>query len=611
MSEPSPPDSGESATGITVGDLLRTITPTAWVTPLIAALIVIAFVGELAMGVPLVGPTAAQLLAVGGNFGPLFVEGQWWRPLSSIFVHAGILHIAFNLWAFWNAGVLTERIFGNAAFLVLYFLGGFGGALASLVAHPFTVSVGASGAVFGVYGALLAFAALHRGVFPPTFLTQQRNSILGFLGYNIVFGLAQHNTDMAAHAGGFVIGMAAGAVLGRDVLRPREHVVRRLASAVGLTALLLITAGVVRARILALPTIAADRHAQAGLARLNAHELAPAIDELTQALELERDPSTLTNRALAYAERGELALAEKDLREVIALESSPGRLALLCDVTARLRTETDDLEQVARECGTAIDAAEAPATKAELLALRAFVRHRQSRLDDAVADATLALGLADNVLARALRAEAALALGRPDDAEADCLALLSQATPLALHYRLCFSVANARHDVAARGARAEGWAKAAPTDTAALVALSWSRHAEGRVDEALAVLERLVENEPAEGAAWNNLAWMRVTRGEFAPALEAAERAVALEPDSPFFLGTRCFARVGLGEKEKARADCARAVALRPEERTDRGMLAFIDGRFADARRDWQAVVTEEPDRAADIRPWLAKLPPR
>jgi membrane associated rhomboid family serine protease len=87
--------------------------------------------------------------------------GEWWRLLTSSFVHGNLLHLAMNMFALWQAGQLVERIFGSARFAGLYLLAGIGGSLGSLgwgllSQHPVN-SVGASGAIFGIIGGLLAF----------------------------------------------------------------------------------------------------------------------------------------------------------------------------------------------------------------------------------------------------------------------------------------------------------------------------------------------------------------------------------------------------------------------------------------------------------------------
>ncbi|HET6924069.1 MAG TPA: rhomboid family intramembrane serine protease, partial [Anaeromyxobacteraceae bacterium] len=182
-------------------------------TPAITGILVACFAGELALGVDPISPTSEQLFRVGGGFGPNLARGEWWRLLSSTLLHAGLVHLGFNLWAFWSAGRFAERIFGNLSFAVLYLLSALGGSLLSTAVHPLAVSVGASGAIFGVYGALLAFALTHRGVFPPEVLRQQRNGLAGFLLYNVAFSFADRRIDLAGHAGGLLVGLAAGWLL--------------------------------------------------------------------------------------------------------------------------------------------------------------------------------------------------------------------------------------------------------------------------------------------------------------------------------------------------------------------------------------------------------------
>ena len=314
MDEPTEEQPGPPPAGLTVDGLLKQITPTAWVTPTLAALILVGFGVELALGVSVTSPTGPQLLRAGGDFGPSFAEGDWWRVFTSTFLHAGPLHLAFNLWAFFSVGVVTERIYGNRAFLAIYLLSGLGGSLASLTWSPLVVGVGATGAIFGVYGALLAFILLHRGVLPAAYLTQQRNSIVGFIGYNVVFGLSQKNTDMAAHAGGLLAGFCAGAILGRDLLRPGAQVARRVLGAVGFAALLALTGFAVRAKVRREPAIKADLDAASGLAHLKAKAYAHAVEAYGLAIAHEREPSWLFNRGLAYLQLEDTKHAEEDLR---------------------------------------------------------------------------------------------------------------------------------------------------------------------------------------------------------------------------------------------------------------------------------------------------------
>jgi len=391
--------------GVTIAQHLARVTPRVWVTPALAGLIVLGFGFELSRGVSFMSPTARELLEVGGDFGPSVAEGEWWRTVSSMFLHAGLLHIAFNLWAFWQVGKFTERIFGNLPFLLIYLVSGIGGSLTSLVLHPLTVGVGASGAIFGVYGALLAFVLLHKGVLPREFLVRQRNSLFVFLGYNVVFGLTQSNIDMAAHGGGLVVGMAAGALMGRDLLRPSALAARRAGGALVICAAVLATGWAVRRRLEALPVVKAERDADLALVHLKARELEPAIRLYTDAIAEEPSAAWISNRGLAYLWQGDLALAEKDFRDADAREPTPRTKGLICEVRVHACAQPSatqvDRESAVKECSLAITL---DPKNASLYAFRASVREDMNALTDALADVDEALRLdPNNELAQRMR----------------------------------------------------------------------------------------------------------------------------------------------------------------------------------------------------------------
>jgi rhomboid protease GluP len=331
-----------------VAGLLEAATPRAWVTPAITAILVACFAGEVALGAHPLDPTAAQLFRVGAGFGPMLAEGQWWRLLTSTLLHGGLLHLGFNLWAFWSAGRFAERIFGNLAFATVYLLSAIGGSLLSTALHPLTVSVGASGAIFGVYGALLAFALTHRGVFPPEVLRQQRNSLVGFLFYNVVYGLTIPSIDLAGHAGGLLTGLAAGWLLRRDLRRPSEHVRRRVQGAAALAALLAAGAWGVLQRVDGLPVVRAEALAKEAWALLKANDPQKAVDRLTEALALAGSDSSLYGRrGLANLMLGKLDAALSDLSR--ALELSPGdRTAMRIRADALFRAGR--LDEAERDC---------------------------------------------------------------------------------------------------------------------------------------------------------------------------------------------------------------------------------------------------------------------
>jgi rhomboid protease GluP len=139
-----------------------------------------------------------------------------------MFVHGGILHIGFNMWAFWNLGRLAERVFGRWTYLLVYLATGLGSSVSSLFVHPVEVSVGASGAIFGVAGALITALKLGKLGIPAQNLKAIIRSLILFAFYNLAFGAAVPFIDNAAHVGGFLFGLLAGALLSKSLTADPE-----------------------------------------------------------------------------------------------------------------------------------------------------------------------------------------------------------------------------------------------------------------------------------------------------------------------------------------------------------------------------------------------------
>ncbi len=180
------------------------------------------YVTMVLTGVPPVEPLIPQLLKWGANYGPLSLGPEPWRILASTYVHAGIIHIALNMWCLWSLGFLAERVFDPWTYVLTYTFCGLAGSLASLWWHPGSVGVGASGAIFGLAGALIA--ALYLGHLPISRQAIQGTlrSLLIFAGYNLFFGAAVPGIDNSAHIGGLVAGLALGAVLAKHLTAPAE-----------------------------------------------------------------------------------------------------------------------------------------------------------------------------------------------------------------------------------------------------------------------------------------------------------------------------------------------------------------------------------------------------
>lgn len=153
-------------------------------------------------------------LAWGANFGPATQDGEWWRLGSALFLHFGLLHLAMNMLSLWDSGRLVERIYGPARFVLIYFCSGLAGNLLSLVTQGgHAVSGGASGAIFGVYGALMVFLWRERRHLNPAEFKWLFWGAVGFSVVTIVLGLQVTGIDNAAHIGGLLAGILSGAVL--------------------------------------------------------------------------------------------------------------------------------------------------------------------------------------------------------------------------------------------------------------------------------------------------------------------------------------------------------------------------------------------------------------
>jgi rhomboid protease GluP len=183
--------------------------PRPWVSYALLGINAIVFLLMIATGVSAIDPTTPELLAWGADFGPWTVGGEWWRLVSNAFVHIGVLHLLLNMWCLQGAGPLAERLLGHGVFAVVYVFSGILGSLVSIAWNPTWVSAGASGAVFGTYGALFVCSLKLRRNFPTDVFEPIRNSALVFVLYNIHYGLRTSNIDHAAHVGGLSAGLLA------------------------------------------------------------------------------------------------------------------------------------------------------------------------------------------------------------------------------------------------------------------------------------------------------------------------------------------------------------------------------------------------------------------
>lgn len=201
---------------------LTALAPKVWVCWALIATNVLVWLATAAMGVGWMTGDAEKLYAFGGNTASAVQAGEWWRLLSATFLHADAMHLIFNMIGLYVVGTLVERIFGRSSFLLIYLSCGLAGSVASLYfGAQTTVSVGASGAVFGIAGALLAVVYQHRQSLPRLFNRQILGGMAIFVGYSLLMGFSKAGVDNAAH----VAGLATGALVGL-LLPPRfdaEH----------------------------------------------------------------------------------------------------------------------------------------------------------------------------------------------------------------------------------------------------------------------------------------------------------------------------------------------------------------------------------------------------
>lgn len=210
---------------LTNADLANASQPNAimWLPPTmtVSRIIVIANVAVfgvmVAGGMSFVSPDGRTLLNWGANFGPFTLNGQWWRLVTHMFLHFGVVHIGMNMWILWGLARLVERLVGSVGFGIAYMVSGIAGGIASLAWNPVGISAGASGAVFGTAGALLGFVVLRSDTIPAAVRNQMLKSMATFLILNLVVGMSVPQIDMAAHVGGFIGGIICGLILSQPL----------------------------------------------------------------------------------------------------------------------------------------------------------------------------------------------------------------------------------------------------------------------------------------------------------------------------------------------------------------------------------------------------------
>lgn len=296
------------------------------VTWILLAIILLVFAAETVAG----GSADTEVLVrLGAKVTPLIAAGEYWRLLTSMFLHIGIMHLAFNAYALVVLGTELERLYGPVRFLAIYLLSGLFGSLASY-AFSYNLAAGASGAIFGLIGALAAFFLVHRerlGAYGRTRLA----NIAFLVAVNLFFGFTQRGIDNLAHIGGLLSGLALGwALVPRYQLDPvRPEIVdrnqpQRYWPALAVAVVLLVGGT-------ALATFfhqdSASTHLFRAQQAIEQEAWAEAAAEFEQALDGNpdlADISTYFYLGLAYNYLGELAKAAEAYEAALELDARHG-----------------------------------------------------------------------------------------------------------------------------------------------------------------------------------------------------------------------------------------------------------------------------------------------
>jgi rhomboid protease GluP len=178
------------------------------ITPSLIIANILLFLLMMLNGADFLDPTSKDIVLWGGNFAPATFDGQWWKMISAQFVHVGVIHLLTNMLALLFVGMTLEPLFGKSRFLSAYILSGIIASMFSMYFHSQTVTAGASGSIFGLFGIFLALLSVN--------LTDRDNRkrllpvLIIYIAYLLVGGLKEEHVDVAAHIGGFIGGLTLG-----------------------------------------------------------------------------------------------------------------------------------------------------------------------------------------------------------------------------------------------------------------------------------------------------------------------------------------------------------------------------------------------------------------
>lgn len=185
-------------------------------TPVLVYINLLLYLVMIVSGVSPFSPSAKDLYDWGGNYGLSVNNGEWWRLITYMFLHGGAMHFIMNAFALLYVGMHLEPLIGKFRFATAYLYTGICAAFLSMYIHANTVSVGASGAIFGMYGVFISILTTNH--IQKTLRKTMLRSMLFFVVYNLMMGL-QGNTDNAAHIGGLISGFVIGYIYFPGIIR--------------------------------------------------------------------------------------------------------------------------------------------------------------------------------------------------------------------------------------------------------------------------------------------------------------------------------------------------------------------------------------------------------
>jgi len=308
--------------GETDEDAVQRVMPAPWVrgasshpvTQAIFGINVAVYLGMALAGVSLTDPTPQELVRWGANSAPLTLSGDWWRLITNVFLHIGFIHIALNMWCLWSLGTMAESLYGSWTYAAVYLICGVSGSVASTWWHPYGLSAGASGAIFGIAGALVASMKYGDFSLPRSAVWSQLSCLLAFLAYNLLFGALSGSTDNAAHFGGLGAGFLLGAVIAR--VAPERNAWLARGAVIGIAVVALGGAGLLLQRVHG-PQARINRAYQL-LGQKQGPEGIAELEKLVR-----KDPQFITGHyalASAYQRSGQYREAEAELERILQIE---------------------------------------------------------------------------------------------------------------------------------------------------------------------------------------------------------------------------------------------------------------------------------------------------